>query len=171
MHRRSTKKKTVCSFEMILLTSWLCLWLCSGHCLRGDLLNWMLATACQQGHLDVVRLLVQGYGADAKDCAIHSNEFAVITGLPLYAAARAGKERHRDNCAHLPVHAVSPAADLWYRLKAHTWTLLWMHKDLIIVVVTTAELLWLNSLFYILSWFINIWTKCANPVIGTISTT
>ncbi|XP_074522271.1 leucine-rich repeat serine/threonine-protein kinase 1 isoform X2 [Halichoeres trimaculatus] len=63
-----------------------------GHCLRGDLLNWMLATSCQQGHLDVVRLLVQGYGADAKDCAIHSDQFAVITGLPLYAAARSGNE-------------------------------------------------------------------------------
>ncbi|CAJ1048538.1 leucine-rich repeat serine/threonine-protein kinase 1 isoform X2 [Xyrichtys novacula] len=63
-----------------------------GPSLRGDLLNWMLATSCQQGHLDVVRLLVQGYGADAKDCAIQSNEFAVITGLPLYAAARVANE-------------------------------------------------------------------------------
>uniref|UniRef100_A0A667WS42 non-specific serine/threonine protein kinase n=1 Tax=Myripristis murdjan TaxID=586833 RepID=A0A667WS42_9TELE len=63
-----------------------------GHCLRKDLLNWMLATACQQGHLEVVRLLVHSYDADAKDCAIHSDEFAVITGLPLYAAARAGNE-------------------------------------------------------------------------------
>ncbi|KAM3876631.1 leucine-rich repeat serine/threonine-protein kinase 1 [Diretmus argenteus] len=63
-----------------------------GPCLRRDLLNWMLATACQQGHLEVVRLLVHGYDADAKDCAIHSDEFAVITGLPLYAAARAGNE-------------------------------------------------------------------------------
>ncbi|XP_041640649.1 leucine-rich repeat serine/threonine-protein kinase 1 [Cheilinus undulatus] len=67
-----------------------------GPCLRADLLNWMLATSCQQGHLDVVRLLVQGYGADAKDCAIHSEEFAVITGLPLYAAARAGNEEIAD---------------------------------------------------------------------------
>ncbi|KAM6981427.1 leucine-rich repeat serine/threonine-protein kinase 1 isoform 2-T2 [Aplochiton taeniatus] len=63
-----------------------------GPLLRRDLLNWMLATACQQGHLEVVRLLVQSYHADAEDCAIHSDEFAVITGLPLYAAARAGKE-------------------------------------------------------------------------------
>ncbi|XP_067454140.1 leucine-rich repeat serine/threonine-protein kinase 1 isoform X1 [Thunnus thynnus] len=63
-----------------------------GPCLRRDLLNWMLATSCQQGHLDVVRLLVQGYDADAKNCAIHCDEFAVITGLPLYAAARAGNE-------------------------------------------------------------------------------
>ncbi|KAM3625600.1 uncharacterized protein V6R79_014655 [Siganus canaliculatus] len=63
-----------------------------GPCLRRDLLNWMLATSCQQGHLDVVRLLVQDYNADAKDCAIHSDEFAVINGLPLYAAAQAGNE-------------------------------------------------------------------------------
>ncbi|XP_028981151.1 leucine-rich repeat serine/threonine-protein kinase 1 isoform X2 [Esox lucius] len=61
-------------------------------CLRRDLLNWMLASACQQGHLEVVRLLVLGYHADAEDCAIHNEEFAVITGLPLYAAAHAGNE-------------------------------------------------------------------------------
>jgi len=54
----------------------------------------MLATSCQQGHLDVVQLLVHDYDADAKDCAIHSDEFAVITGLPLYAAARAGRGTH-----------------------------------------------------------------------------
>ncbi|XP_051235925.1 leucine-rich repeat serine/threonine-protein kinase 1 isoform X2 [Dicentrarchus labrax] len=63
-----------------------------GPCLRRDLLNWMLATSCQHGHLEVVRLLVHSYEADARDCAIHSDEFAVITGLPLYAAARAGNE-------------------------------------------------------------------------------
>lgn len=64
-----------------------------GPCIRKDLLNWMLATACQQGHLEVVKLLVHSYQADAEDCAIHSDEFAVITGLPLYAAARAGAVR------------------------------------------------------------------------------
>lgn len=63
-----------------------------GPCLRKDLLNSMLATSCQEGHLDVVRLLVQSYDADAKDCAIHSDEFAVITGLPLYAASQASKD-------------------------------------------------------------------------------
>lgn len=63
-----------------------------GPCLKKDLLNWMLATSCEQGHLDMVRLLVHGYDADVKDCAIHSDEFAIITGLPLYAAARAGNE-------------------------------------------------------------------------------
>ncbi|KAG9352282.1 hypothetical protein JZ751_020695 [Albula glossodonta] len=61
-----------------------------GPCIPRDLLNWMLATACQRGHLEVVKLLVQGYSADAEDCAIRNDDFAVITGLPLYAAARAG---------------------------------------------------------------------------------
>lgn len=58
-----------------------------------DLLNWMLATSCQQGHLDVVRLLVHSYHANVKDCAIHSDDFAVISGLPVYAAAQAGKQK------------------------------------------------------------------------------
>uniref|UniRef100_A0A7N6BXJ9 non-specific serine/threonine protein kinase n=1 Tax=Anabas testudineus TaxID=64144 RepID=A0A7N6BXJ9_ANATE len=57
---------------------------------QRDLLNWMLAESCQQGHLDMVQLLVNSYNADAKDCAVHSNEFAIITGLPLYAAVQAG---------------------------------------------------------------------------------
>lgn len=60
--------------------------------MRKDLLNWMLATASQQGHLDVVKLLVQTYNADADGCAVHSGEFAIITGLPLYAAAQGGTE-------------------------------------------------------------------------------
>lgn len=50
----------------------------------------MLATACQQGHLEVVKLLVVNYQAEAEDFALQSDEFAVITGLPLYAAAMAG---------------------------------------------------------------------------------
>ncbi|KAI2662978.1 Leucine-rich repeat serine/threonine-protein kinase 1 [Labeo rohita] len=61
-------------------------------CVRKDLLNWMLSTACQQGHLEVVKLLVHTYNADAEDCAVHSGEFAIITGLPLYAAAQAGNK-------------------------------------------------------------------------------
>ncbi|XP_058256583.1 leucine-rich repeat serine/threonine-protein kinase 1 isoform X2 [Hemibagrus wyckioides] len=61
-------------------------------CIRKDLLNWMLATACQQGHLEVVKLLVINYQADTEDFALHCDEFAVITGLPLYAAARAGNK-------------------------------------------------------------------------------
>ncbi|XP_067257484.1 leucine-rich repeat serine/threonine-protein kinase 1 isoform X3 [Chanodichthys erythropterus] len=59
-------------------------------CVRKDLLKWMLATACQEGHIEVVKLLVYTYNADAEDCAVNSGEFAMITGLPLYAAAQAG---------------------------------------------------------------------------------
>lgn len=50
----------------------------------------MLATACQRGHVEVVKLLVHTYNADTEDCAVHSGEFAIISGLPLYAAAQAG---------------------------------------------------------------------------------
>ncbi|XP_054916004.1 leucine-rich repeat serine/threonine-protein kinase 1 isoform X2 [Poeciliopsis prolifica] len=63
-----------------------------GVSLKRDLVNCLLATACQQGHLDVVRLLVHSYNADVKDFAIHSDEFAVLCGLPLYAAAQASNE-------------------------------------------------------------------------------
>lgn len=61
-----------------------------GPCLKMDLLNWMLAKSCQRGHLDVVRLLVHSYHANVRDFAIHCDDFAVINGLPLYAAAQAG---------------------------------------------------------------------------------
>ncbi|XP_062868607.1 leucine-rich repeat serine/threonine-protein kinase 1 isoform X2 [Trichomycterus rosablanca] len=61
-------------------------------CIRQDLLNWMLASACQRGHVEVVKLLVLSYQVDVGDCALHTDEFAVITGLPLYAAARAGSK-------------------------------------------------------------------------------
>lgn len=61
----------------------------------------MLATSCQQGHLDVVRLLVHSYNADAKDCAIHSDEFPVVSGLPLYAAAEAGMKMHLNTLYYL----------------------------------------------------------------------
>ncbi|KAG7278121.1 hypothetical protein CRUP_019431 [Coryphaenoides rupestris] len=64
----------------------------SGPCRRSDLLNWMLSTACRRGHLEVVRLLVQVYSVDTRDCGIHSDQFAVITGLPLYAAAETANE-------------------------------------------------------------------------------
>lgn len=62
------------------------------------MLNWMLAKSCQHGHLDVVRLLVQRYHADVRDFAIHSDDFAVINGLPLYAAAQAGKHKPTGLC-------------------------------------------------------------------------
>nr|XP_033775868.1 leucine-rich repeat serine/threonine-protein kinase 1 isoform X1 [Geotrypetes seraphini]XP_033775869.1 leucine-rich repeat serine/threonine-protein kinase 1 isoform X1 [Geotrypetes seraphini]XP_033775870.1 leucine-rich repeat serine/threonine-protein kinase 1 isoform X1 [Geotrypetes seraphini] len=61
-------------------------------CTCNQLLNWMLAVACQQGQLDVVKLLVLTYGADPDFCAVRKNEFPVLQKLPLYAAVMAGNE-------------------------------------------------------------------------------
>ncbi|MED6240441.1 hypothetical protein ATANTOWER_021190, partial [Ataeniobius toweri] len=69
-----------------------------GVCLKRDLVNCLLVTACQQGHLDVVHLLVHSYNAHVKDFAIHSDEFAVLCGLPLYAAAQASKKALWEYC-------------------------------------------------------------------------
>ncbi|NXL26560.1 LRRK1 kinase, partial [Setophaga kirtlandii] len=57
-----------------------------------QLLNWMLAIACQQGHLDIVKLLIRAYSADPESCAVRRNEFPVLIRLPLYAAIKAGNE-------------------------------------------------------------------------------
>ncbi|XP_074090333.1 leucine-rich repeat serine/threonine-protein kinase 1 isoform X1 [Macrotis lagotis] len=63
-----------------------------GPCSYQRLLNWMLAIACQQGHLDVVKLLVLTYSADPESYAVRKNEFPVIIRLPLYAAIKSGNE-------------------------------------------------------------------------------
>lgn len=62
----------------------------AGPCSPQRLLNWMLALACQQGHLAVVKLLVLTYGADPESYAVRKNEFPVIVRLPLYAAIKSG---------------------------------------------------------------------------------
>lgn len=59
-----------------------------------QLLNWMLAIACQQGHLDIVKLLIRAYSADPESCAVRRNEFPVLIRLPLYAAIKAGVYFH-----------------------------------------------------------------------------
>nr|XP_016852407.1 PREDICTED: leucine-rich repeat serine/threonine-protein kinase 1 isoform X2 [Anolis carolinensis] len=56
------------------------------------LLNWMLAIACQRGHLEIVKLLVLTYKADPDSCAVRKNEFPALIRLPLYAAIKAGYE-------------------------------------------------------------------------------
>lgn len=56
-----------------------------------QLQNWMLATACQRGHLEVVKLLVYTYSVDPDNYAVRKNEFPVLVRLPLYAAMKAGK--------------------------------------------------------------------------------
>ncbi|XP_048338175.1 leucine-rich repeat serine/threonine-protein kinase 1 isoform X2 [Sphaerodactylus townsendi] len=63
-----------------------------------QLLNWMLAVACQRGHSEVVRLLVCTYRVDPDSCAVRKNEFPALIRLPLYAAIRAG---HEDIAAFL----------------------------------------------------------------------
>lgn len=68
----------------------LCPVICAGPCSPQRLLNWMLALACQQGHLAVVKLLVLTYGADPESYAVRKNEFPVIVRLPLYAAIKSG---------------------------------------------------------------------------------
>lgn len=54
----------------------------------------MLAIACQQGHLDIVKLLIRVYSADPESCAVRKNEFPVLIRLPLYAAIKAGVYLH-----------------------------------------------------------------------------
>lgn len=68
-----------------------------GHCCPQRLLNWMLALACQRGHLGVVKLLVLTHGADPESYAVRKNEFPVIVRLPLYAAIKSGRS---------PIHPV-----------------------------------------------------------------
>ncbi|XP_071070427.1 leucine-rich repeat serine/threonine-protein kinase 1 isoform X2 [Dasypus novemcinctus] len=63
-----------------------------GPCSHQRLLNWMLALACQRGHLGVVKLLVLTHGADPESYAVRKNEFPVIVRLPLYAAIKSGNE-------------------------------------------------------------------------------
>uniref|UniRef100_A0A8D2L281 non-specific serine/threonine protein kinase n=1 Tax=Varanus komodoensis TaxID=61221 RepID=A0A8D2L281_VARKO len=55
-------------------------------------LCWMLAIACQQGHLEIVKLLILTYKADPDSYAVRKNELPVLTRLPLYAAIKGGYE-------------------------------------------------------------------------------
>nr|KAF6399325.1 leucine rich repeat kinase 1 [Molossus molossus] len=64
----------------------------TGGCSPQRLLNWMLALACQRGHLGLVKLLVLTHGADPESYAVRKNEFPVIGCLPLYAAIKSGNE-------------------------------------------------------------------------------
>ncbi|XP_033847563.1 leucine-rich repeat serine/threonine-protein kinase 1 isoform X2 [Periophthalmus magnuspinnatus] len=54
------------------------------------LLRSLLTTACQKGHLNLVKMLVELYNVDVNDSDIYSQEFTQITELPLYATAMAG---------------------------------------------------------------------------------
>ncbi|XP_078283417.1 leucine-rich repeat serine/threonine-protein kinase 1 [Rhinoraja longicauda] len=61
-----------------------------GACM--DLLSCMLAAACQQGHVSLVKLLVLEYKAEVDSCGVRTQNHPVITGQPLYAAMQAGNE-------------------------------------------------------------------------------
>lgn len=61
-----------------------------GSCSPQRLLNWMLALACERGHLGLAKLLVLTHGADPESYAVRKNEFPVIVRLPLYAAIKSG---------------------------------------------------------------------------------
>lgn len=61
-----------------------------GPCSHHRLLSWMLVLACQRGHLEVVKLLVQMHGADPESYAMRKNEFPSIEHQPLYAAVKSG---------------------------------------------------------------------------------
>uniref|UniRef100_A0A673NPC8 Leucine-rich repeat serine/threonine-protein kinase 1-like n=1 Tax=Sinocyclocheilus rhinocerous TaxID=307959 RepID=A0A673NPC8_9TELE len=120
-------------------------------CVRKDLLNWMLATACQQGHLEVVKLLVHTYNADAEDCAVHSGEFAIITGLPLYAAAQAGTEVAcflLDNGAGFSSYTLMDHADFSRQLLRQRHL---QDKDAVNVDWSGLKLPWLD-----LDWFMDV---------------
>lgn len=80
-----------------------------GPCSLQRLLNWMLALACQRGHLGLVKLLVLTYGADPESYAVRKNEFPVIVRLPLYAAIKAG-ERPSPTPPHPIPSRPSPAS-------------------------------------------------------------
>lgn len=61
-------------------------------CSHKPLLNWLLVTCCEQGHLSLVKLLVLTYHADPDCYAMRNNEFPVLRKLPLYASIMAGHE-------------------------------------------------------------------------------
>lgn len=61
-------------------------------CSHKPLLNWLLVTCCEQGHLSLVKLLVLTYHADPDCYAMRNNEFPVLRKLPLYASIMAGTE-------------------------------------------------------------------------------
>ncbi|XP_004593208.2 leucine-rich repeat serine/threonine-protein kinase 1 [Ochotona princeps] len=89
-------------------------------CSPQRLLNWMLALACQRGHLGIVKLLVLTHGADPESYAVRKNEFPVIVRLPLYAAIKSGNEdiaifllRHGAHfCSYILLDSPDPSKHL-----------------------------------------------------------
>ncbi|CAJ0964369.1 unnamed protein product [Ranitomeya imitator] len=59
-------------------------------CSHKPLLNWLLVSCCEQGHLSLVKLLILTYHADPDCYATRNNEFPVLRKLPLYATCMTG---------------------------------------------------------------------------------
>lgn len=87
---------------------------------RSELLNLLLSACCQRADVDSARLLVREYGADVNGDGVGrgGDRFPVICALPLYAAARAGRESAasgagthwpRPLASRPPLPAFSPA--------------------------------------------------------------
>lgn len=87
-----------------------------------QLLNWMLAIACQQGHLDIVKLLIRAYSADPESCAVRKNEFPVLIRLPLYAAIKAGMYLHASKLLPFPATVFKGWVELFPSVEVSLWT-------------------------------------------------
>lgn len=99
-----------------------------------QLLNWMLAIACQQGHLDIVKLLIRAYSADPESCAVRRNEFPVLIRLPLYAAIKAGMYLHALKPCPCSAVSFKEWAELFHSGNVLVWAgflgLFWISSEI-----------------------------------------
>uniref|UniRef100_UPI00398E8825 leucine-rich repeat serine/threonine-protein kinase 1 n=1 Tax=Pristiophorus japonicus TaxID=55135 RepID=UPI00398E8825 len=97
-----------------------------GSCTDKDLLSWMLAAACRQGHLGTVRVLVLAYKAETDSCGMKTQDHPIITGQPLYAAMKAGNEEIAgfllDNGAHFSSYVLLDHPELSKQLLRKHFT-------------------------------------------------
>lgn len=82
----------------------------------------MLAIACQQGHLDIVKLLIRAYSADPESCAVRKNEFPVLIRLPLYAAIKAGMYLHALKLLPFSAMVFKDWVELFPSAEVSLWT-------------------------------------------------
>ncbi|ELV13456.1 Leucine-rich repeat serine/threonine-protein kinase 1 [Tupaia chinensis] len=125
------------------------------------LLNWMLALACQRGHLGVVKLLVLTHGADPESYAVRNNEFPVIERLPLYTAMKSENEdiaifllRHGAFfCSYILLDSPDPSKHLLrkYFIEASTLPGSYLGKTALRVKWSHLRLPWVD-----LDWLLDI---------------
>ncbi|XP_006872218.1 PREDICTED: leucine-rich repeat serine/threonine-protein kinase 1 [Chrysochloris asiatica] len=130
-------------------------------CSFQRLLNWMLALACQRGHLGVVKLLVLTHGANPESYAVRKNEFPVIVRLPLYAAIKSGNEdiaifllRHGAFfCSYILLDSPDPSKHLLrkYFIETSAWPSGCPGKSALHVKWSHLKLPWVD-----LDWLIDI---------------